>query len=1037
EPDGFALRTRILVIAAGSLGSTELLMRASAGKLRLSRAQLGQRFSSNGDTISAVYGMQAPVQAIANEDTPYALRQVGPTITRMVDRRHDPQVRFVVQDLAIPGPLRRLLQEVVSTSAAVGALTRFNHAWYADPTAPDAAGIDEDKTDRTMVVAVIGSDDATGQLGWAHQGPQPQAGTLTVVWKALRDDPGQNACQDALERMAAAGHPSATVIANPAWRPLPKSIASLLDGVQGTVLTTHPLGGCSMADDAAHGVVNDCGQVFQGASGTAVHDDLLVLDGSVIPTALGINPALTIATLTRRAMRELRDKRWKFLPVTDPDRSPRAPRPAFRDPGTPQPQPSTRIELNECMVARATIRVGDQVQKCRLELRLQFEPQEVASLIGARSARTVTLNPQRSVLRLMATPSQADVEPVVPSPPTVDGPAPRPLLEIPLSGQMRMLRMAPSLPLSRTLVALLNWLRNRALRDLFALLRFDGQYDSAWARACALGRFIKALPGWAWSAIKLASHAGNRRELQYQLMLGQARVAQGPLRTLAAQWSGSCISVTKVLTYELHGNPVNQFTFARDSGMDRLAGLQLKSALRVDYTYFARIAVPLLRIESQANQPSALVDLASLGLYLARAVLPLHAWSFRLSDRPRPPPSNRRTSTPVREQAGNSHAHRLPGPVPGLPVPQVVQLPTPDGPEFRLTRYCAGVPTRSTVLLIHGYSASGTTFAHRLLPDGGLAASLARAGHDAWVIDLRSSCGMPTAQEEWRFEDMGCQDIPLAIAHIVNTTHAEKIDVVAHCMGAAMLSLGLFGEFPKRPGDPRPSPDQCALERRSMPGRINRIVFSQVGPAVVLSPTNTARAYLFSWLRHFFKLQAYQFLPDQPDKSDDMLDRLLNLVPYPREDFARENPFWLPGKRTAWVVPRHRMDALYGVTFNLQQMGDDVLEAIDDFFGPLHLETVAQVIAFARNHLVTDRSGSTTTVVASVIHRTIGHCQVLCLHSEENVLADVSSRQSLLRLLEQAGLKGLSVRLQSLGHQDSLIGIHADRVYQQINAFLQ
>jgi len=614
------------------------------------------------------------------------------------------------------------------------------------------------------------------------------------------------------------------------------------------------------------------------------------------------------------------------------------------------------------------------------------------------------------------------------------------MLEIPLSGQMRMLRMSPSAPTWRTLMALFNWFRNRALRDLFVLLRFDGTADTAGTagdRIRAVLRFFRSLPTWAWSAIKLASHAGNRRELQYRLILGEPSAGVPALRQLAAQWTGSCIGATKTLTYERKGNPVNQFTFARTSGMHQLEGLRVNSTLKVDYTYFAQIAVPLLRIASQADQPRALIDLASFGLYLARVMLPLHAWSFRLPDRPAPSRSAPRDVNAMQAVDHNSNAHRLPGPVPGLPAPEIVQLPTCDGHVFRLTRYRTGQSSGSAVLLIHGYSASGTTFAHRLLPQGGLAPALARAGHDAWVLDLRSSCGMATAQGDWRFEDMGCQDIPLAIEHIVNVTQKAKVDVIAHCMGAAMLSLGLFGTFPSQAGQPLPSPDQCPAVREAMPSRINRIVFSQVGPAVVMSPTNTARAYVFSWLRHYFKLHTYRFLPVQPDKSDDMLDRLLNLVPYPRADFDRENPFWRPWKRTAWAVPRHRMDALYGVTFNLPKMGDNVLNAIDEFFGPMHLNTAAQVIAFARSHLVTDRTGGTTTMVAETIRAKIERCKVLCLHSEENVLADVSTRRILLHLLEQAGLNGLSVRLQSFGHQDSLIGVNADEVYGEIGAFLQ
>jgi len=66
--------------------------------------------------------------------------------------------------------------------------------------------------------------------------------------------------------------------------------------------TVHPLGGCTMADDARTGVVDHRGRVYSGGKGTQVHEDLFVLDGAIVPTSLGANPLLTITALAERAM---------------------------------------------------------------------------------------------------------------------------------------------------------------------------------------------------------------------------------------------------------------------------------------------------------------------------------------------------------------------------------------------------------------------------------------------------------------------------------------------------------------------------------------------------------------------------------------------------------------------------------------------------------------------------------------------------------------------------------------------------------------
>ena len=74
------------------------------------------------------------------------------------------------------------------------------------------------------------------------------------------------------------------------------------------LITAHPLGGCPMGDDYLQGAVDPFGRVFAGDG--SVHQGLFVTDGSVIPSALGVNPFLTISALTERFVeRKIRD--WR------------------------------------------------------------------------------------------------------------------------------------------------------------------------------------------------------------------------------------------------------------------------------------------------------------------------------------------------------------------------------------------------------------------------------------------------------------------------------------------------------------------------------------------------------------------------------------------------------------------------------------------------------------------------------------------------------------------------------------------------------
>jgi len=65
--------------------------------------------------------------------------------------------------------------------------------------------------------------------------------------------------------------------------------------------TAHILGGCPMGTSAANGVVNDKFEVFG-------YPNMHILDGSIIPCNLGVNPSLTITTLSEYAMSQIPEK---------------------------------------------------------------------------------------------------------------------------------------------------------------------------------------------------------------------------------------------------------------------------------------------------------------------------------------------------------------------------------------------------------------------------------------------------------------------------------------------------------------------------------------------------------------------------------------------------------------------------------------------------------------------------------------------------------------------------------------------------------
>lgn len=128
----------VVVLAAGALGSTEILQRSRSRDLPLSWT-LGSRFSGNGDYLSFGYWQRDPVDAVGWGSTgnrtcpgtsavPPHPATVGPTITRIARFRDPDRLAgsFVVEDAAVPGVLADIFHELVTSAAMLHQLTRWS-----------------------------------------------------------------------------------------------------------------------------------------------------------------------------------------------------------------------------------------------------------------------------------------------------------------------------------------------------------------------------------------------------------------------------------------------------------------------------------------------------------------------------------------------------------------------------------------------------------------------------------------------------------------------------------------------------------------------------------------------------------------------------------------------------------------------------------------------------------------------------------------------------------------------------------------------
>jgi cholesterol oxidase len=264
---------RKVIISAGSLGSTEILLRSRDLHRTLTKLSpaLGTKFSGNGDFLLA--------------GTFEANREVdpgsGPDITAAVDYSTKKN-RILIEDLGFPDPFLWYLESALPVPNRLKNLGLFFRKYVLRTLGLGRASAFTDGADKLFQGGVtprflpylgMGTDAADGRMELAY-------GNIDIKWNSRRSREMFREMEDALKQLSRGvqGKYKSSILWG--W-PLRK------------LLTAHPLGGCPMSDDREQGVVNEYGEVWN-------YPNLYVSDGAIIPTALSVNPSATISALSER-----------------------------------------------------------------------------------------------------------------------------------------------------------------------------------------------------------------------------------------------------------------------------------------------------------------------------------------------------------------------------------------------------------------------------------------------------------------------------------------------------------------------------------------------------------------------------------------------------------------------------------------------------------------------------------------------------------------------------------------------------------------
>jgi cholesterol oxidase len=315
-------RTAQVFLAAGVLGTNEILLRSRRDTGLALSDKVGAGFSTNGDFGALGVGttmMGADGNPVLDANGKPAKASVYPTRgpINTADVRFEIDGRqYTIEDCGIPSMFARIVRTGLDNRKALLSLAdpvafvggqssstisslfekikerifgRKPPDGSRDPHATEAELIDD-----VFFFNAMGEDEANGTFSL-------RGDELDLSWPADKPIANQQCfskVEDMIQRLSRAM--GATYTPLPTWEGLPPVFNKK------TLIVTHPLGGCRIGPTMAEGAVNDFGQVFDGGKKTtdpvAVHPGLFVVDGSVIPGALAANPTLTISAQALKAV---------------------------------------------------------------------------------------------------------------------------------------------------------------------------------------------------------------------------------------------------------------------------------------------------------------------------------------------------------------------------------------------------------------------------------------------------------------------------------------------------------------------------------------------------------------------------------------------------------------------------------------------------------------------------------------------------------------------------------------------------------------
>lgn len=1055
----FEISAKRVVISAGTLGTAEILQRSMNGahKLTLSK-MLGKKFSGNGDYLAFSYGeSEDAVNAVGwstkeDQERDTASQQpVGPTITATLVTQGVGS-KFIIQDGAIPGPIAPGVREMWAFSNAFSGSDK-----PFDPIALDPIGLSH-----TQTFLGIGLDSADGTIS-----ANAKTGRVHVAWPALIPTTAnrigwkmasyESDIRDVLK--PAAERVGGTYLDNPTWRLLPPFLDTLLGQdkpMRGVNPISHPLGGCVMAEDAQHGVVDHCGRVFNSNLGSDVHPGFYVLDGSIIHGSVGKNPFLTIAALAERAVEQI---------IAEEGLNP-AP-PTFK----PHPPPNL---TQPTLVLKPKLPTGIALSEV---LRGSFQPKGGGDSVEASLDLTFSVADFEKWQSQLSTPFEVSKDSVLrfkaASGVVTYGITPQSNLKV--LGPLRF----KSIPLTFFDYPL-------PYEKVRSLPMYEGLEE--WPRVLEIVQRLKdtfkygntdplALLGSLKDIFAVAINALQTREIVYDLNFKHLSGAVGPLGLPATfkvsggkklsyfnGWSPQEGPFSKLeemeplltMLAEPQKNILRMFTqptLRIEPGMKD--GQPLKAPLTEDAVFKMDLADTLHRNLPQilkGDTSHGLVALMGYPMAFLRFTVRSLLLSFRVPGYERDFGLTIADKTAVDVQTNGriddiKSTHWLPA-IGGIKpmLYGLTGLSSVDGKKLRLAlwRYKqptltisdekAGEPQKcKAVLLLHAFGQSSLSFADTSIKRNG-ATVLFQKGYDVWLLEYRTSTALDGETKAWAddsyvepcrraasMDEIAEADLPAALKFIRQTLASEngnkslQIFVFGQCVGSASLAMSVLSG--------------------KLNGSLAGIVLSQFMPYCIAREGTQARTSVPAFLRDVLRMPGVNFstldtareaeeaaafaapggvlavrnlkgkmLPRAGDAyKSTMTDTLLDVIAgvFPTEDDEVHHgermttPYIL---QTQAEVTTRRIMAIDAPLFKQENLSKETFRRMPILFGHSNLDLFDHARRCVEYERLVDKDGRNVYVTQENIVNNL--TMPLCLvHGKENALFDWKSATRSAKLI--------------------------------------